>query len=85
MSEPPQVVVGPIPASARARVAEILRSTENFREDEVEVALELFDESLSGDDYAFVGVFALTSDSRLVTDDSADGRWLMADGRVTDG
>ncbi len=80
MSEPPQVVVGPIPASARARVAEILRSTENFREDEVEVALELFDESLSGDDYAFVGVFALTSDSRLVTDDSADGRWLMADG-----
>ena len=82
MSEPPQVVVGPIPASARARVAEILRSTENFRDDEVEVALELFDESLASGDYTFVGAFELASSSGLSTDDSADGRWLMADGCV---
>jgi ribosomal protein S18 acetylase RimI-like enzyme len=80
VSEPPQVVVGPIPASARARVAEILRSTENFRDDEVEVALELFDESLASGDYTFVGAFELASSSGLSTDDSADGRWLMADG-----
>jgi ribosomal protein S18 acetylase RimI-like enzyme len=87
VSEPPQVVVGPISASERARVAEILRSTENFREDEVGVALELFDESLAGEDYAFVGAFEVTGDSRLATDDSADGRWLMADGchAVADG
>jgi len=79
VSEPPQVVVGPIPASDRARVAEILRSTDNFRDDEVDVALELFDESLAGEDYTFVGAFEVVGDSRPSADDSADSRWLMAD------
>ena len=78
MSEPPQVVLGPMTASDRARVAEILRSTENFRDDEVNVALELFDESLSGEDYVFVGAFGVVS-SQLATGDSADGRWPTAD------
>jgi len=58
VSEPPQIVLGPMTASDRARVAEILRSTENFRDDEVVVALELFDASLVGDEYEFVGAFA---------------------------
>ena len=82
MNEPPQLVVGPLRPSDRARVAEILRSTENFRDDEVEVALELFDESVAvgGEDYAFLGAFQVADNSRLSTDDSADGRWLMADG-----
>ena len=57
----------------RDRVAEILRSTENFREEEVDVALELFDASFTDEDYTFVGAF----DDRS---GSADGRWLMADG-----
>ena len=57
MSEPPQVVLGAMTASDRPRVAEILRSTGNFRDDEVDVAVELFDESLSGEDYVFVGAF----------------------------
>jgi ribosomal protein S18 acetylase RimI-like enzyme len=57
VSEPPQVVVGPVSASDRARVAEILHSAENFRDEEVDVALELFDESLVGDEYEFVGAF----------------------------
>ena len=66
--------VRPLSKSDRPRVAEILRSTENFREEEVDVALELFDESFAGDDYVFLGAF------KLAADDSADGRWLMADG-----
>lgn len=57
MSDPPQLVVGPVSASDRARVAEILRRTENFRDEEVDVALELFDESMTGEDYTFVGAF----------------------------
>ena len=43
--------------SDRGRVAEILRSTENFRDEEIDVALELFDESFVGEDYVFVGLF----------------------------
>ncbi|HXV17181.1 MAG TPA: GNAT family N-acetyltransferase, partial [Gemmatimonadaceae bacterium] len=35
----------------------ILRSTENFREEEVDVALELFDESFLGEEYVCVGAF----------------------------
>ena len=41
----------------RDRVAEILRSTGNFRDEEVDVALELFDASFAGEDYTFVGAF----------------------------
>ena len=73
------IVTAPLAAHHRSRIAEILRSTENFREEEVDVALELFDESFAGEDYEFLGAFG-ASNSRLSTDDSADGRWLMADG-----
>ena len=79
MSTSPHIVTASLAPAHRARVAEILRSTENFREEEVDVALELFDESVTGEDYEFLGAFGASS-SRLSTDDSADGRWLMADG-----
>ena len=80
MSAAGRIIVGPLAASHRERVAEILRSTENFREEEVDVALELFDESFAGEDYEFVGAFEVTAESPAKTDDLADGRWLMADG-----
>ena len=80
MSAAGRIIVGPLAASHRERVAEILRSTENFREEEVDVALELFDESFAGEDYEFVGAFEVDADSPPATGDSADGRWLMADG-----
>ena len=60
MNEPPgftDFTIGPLEPSQRSRVAEILRSTENFRDEEVAVALELFDASVGGDDYVFVGAF----------------------------
>ena len=79
MSTSPHIVTASLAPAHRARVAEILQSTENFREEEVDVALELFDESWTGEDYEFLGAFGASS-SRLSTDDSADGRWLMADG-----
>jgi len=43
----------------RGRIAEILGSTGNFREEEVDVALELFDASFAGEDeeYVFVGAY----------------------------
>jgi ribosomal protein S18 acetylase RimI-like enzyme len=56
-----RIIVGPLAASHRERVAEILRSTENFREEEIDVALELFDESFAGEDYEFVGAFSRES------------------------
>jgi ribosomal protein S18 acetylase RimI-like enzyme len=44
----------------RGRIIEILEATNAFRADEIEVALELFDESLEnqGRDYEFVGEFS---------------------------
>ena len=60
MNEPPgftDFTIGPLEPSQRSRVAEILRSTENFRDEEVAVALELFDASVVGEDYEFVGAF----------------------------
>ena len=80
MSAAGRIIVGPLAASHREHVAEILRGTENFREEEVDVALELFDESFAGEDYEFVGAFVVTAESPATTDDLADGRWLMADG-----
>jgi len=80
VNTPARIVVGPLGISDRGRVAEVLRSTENFRNEEVDVALELFDESFAGDDYEFVGAFEVQDNSQLKTDASADGRWLMADG-----
>ena len=57
MNEPPGFTVAPLEPAHRPRVAAILRSTENFREEEVDVALELFDESFVGEEYVCVGVF----------------------------
>jgi ribosomal protein S18 acetylase RimI-like enzyme len=60
VNEPPgftDFTIGPLEPSQRSRVAEILRSAENFRDDEVDVALELFDASFAGEDYVFVGAF----------------------------
>jgi len=79
LNSSPAIVTAPLAAHHRSRIAEILRSTENFREEEVDIALELFDESFAGEDYEFLGAFE-ASKSRLSTDDSADGGWLMADG-----
>jgi hypothetical protein len=53
----PAFTIGPLEPSHRSRIAEILRTTENFRDDEVDVALELFDASFGGDDYVFFGAF----------------------------
>ena len=58
MTTSPHVVVGPLARHHRARIAEILRSTENFRDEEIDVALELFDGTFAGEDYCFVGAFA---------------------------
>ena len=71
MTTSPHVVVGPLARHHRARIAEILRSTENFREEEIDVALELFDGSFAGEDYCFVGAFA------------GDRRWATGDGGET--
>jgi ribosomal protein S18 acetylase RimI-like enzyme len=60
VNEPPgftELTIGPLEPSHRSRVAEILQSTENFRDEEVDVALELFDASFRGEDYVFVGTF----------------------------
>ena len=59
MNTVPRIVTSPLAADHRGRIAEILRSTGNFREEEVDVALELFDASFDGDDeeYMFVGAF----------------------------
>jgi len=56
MNEPPGFTIGSLAPEHRGRIAEILRSTENFRDDEVDVALELFDASFSDEDYVFVGL-----------------------------
>ena len=79
--------VRPLSTSDRDRVAEILRSTENFREEEVAVALELFDESFVDPDYTFVGVgtsgpellgFACYGPS-MSTDRTFDLYWIAVD------
>jgi len=90
VSEPPDVVVGPIPANERHRVAQILRSTENFRDDEIEVALELFDESLAdtGESYTFVGAFHpelvgfACYGATPATDRTYDLYWIAVDRRA---
>ena len=60
MNEPPgftDFTIGSLEPSQRSRVAEILRSTENFRDDEVDVALEVLDASFGGEDYVLLGAF----------------------------
>ena len=56
----PRLVLAPLHAGLRGRVAEILAATGSFRGDEIDVALELFDESIThrSPDYEFVGVYA---------------------------
>jgi ribosomal protein S18 acetylase RimI-like enzyme len=66
VNEPPGFTIGLLEPSHRSRVAEILRSTGNFRDDEIDVALELFDESMLNADYACVGAFETgTADRRV--------------------
>ena len=86
MSEPPGFTVTPLEPAHRTRVAEILRSTENFRDAEVDVALELFDESFLGEDYAWVGVFSRKALVGLAcygptmgTDRTYDLYWIAVD------
>jgi ribosomal protein S18 acetylase RimI-like enzyme len=48
----------PVGRAHRARLEQLTRGTDLFREEEVATALELLDESLDGDDdYRFVGAF----------------------------
>ena len=59
------VRLGPLATHHRPSLEEIVRSTGVFNEDEVAVALELFDEMISGiPDYEFLGAF--DSDETLV-------------------
>jgi ribosomal protein S18 acetylase RimI-like enzyme len=53
----PTLHVGSLSAAHRTRVAAILASAGDFRDDEIDVALELFDESFLSPDYELVGVF----------------------------
>src|SRR5437867_9655843 len=57
------VRLGALQREHRNRLREILDATEVFRDDEVAVALELFDETFGGTqpDYEFVGSFAQTT------------------------
>jgi ribosomal protein S18 acetylase RimI-like enzyme len=51
--------VRPVGRAQRARLEEITAATGLFRPDEVAIALELFDDALSGDDdYRFLGAYA---------------------------
>jgi D-alanine-D-alanine ligase len=52
--------VGPLEPGHRARIEEILLATGVFRDEEVAVALELFDDD--GPDYRFIGAFAASGE-----------------------
>lgn len=86
------VRTGDISWNDRGRVAEILRATGVFREPEVDVALELFDETFTNapfplDGYLFLGAF--TPDEKLIgyacygatpdTDRTWDLYWIAVD------
>jgi ribosomal protein S18 acetylase RimI-like enzyme len=77
VSEPPGLpafTIGAPEPSHRSRIAEILRSTENFRDDEVDVALELFDASFGADDYVIAGAFQReTGDGRREAETAGSG------------
>ena len=52
------VTIGPLQPSHRQHIEEIVRATGVFNEDEINVALELFDEAVTADsDYEFLGAF----------------------------
>lgn len=92
MSEPPGFTIDSLEPEHRGRLAEILRSTENFRDDEVAVALDVFDESFVGDDYVCVGAFWRETGSGVVgfacygptmgTDRTYDLYWIAVDRAV---
>jgi GNAT superfamily N-acetyltransferase len=77
--------IGPLEPSHRGRVAEILRSTQNFRDEEVDVALELFDASFGGDDYVMIGAFLrdllgfACYGPTMATDRTYDLYWIAVD------
>jgi len=86
VNEPPGFTLGPLAPSHRGRIARILRSTENFRDEEVAVALDVFDESLAGDEYVFVGAFAREAlvgfacyGPTMGTDRTYDLYWIAVD------
>ena len=56
LSVGPVLKVGPVRRGQRARLAEILRATNAFRDEEIRVALELLDEGEPS--YNFVGLYA---------------------------
>ncbi|HEX6250042.1 MAG TPA: GNAT family N-acetyltransferase [Gemmatimonadaceae bacterium] len=88
--------IGLLAREHRDAVRDILRSTSVFRDEEIDVALELFDQSVthgghpSDDDYAFVGAF--DEADRLAgfacygrtpdTDRTYDLYWLAVDQRI---
>ena len=83
------IVLGELSAAARPRVAEILRASRVFSREEIDVALELFDEGIGdrGPDYLFLGAF--TPEDILVgyacwgptpaTDRTWDLYWIAVD------
>lgn len=88
--------IQPLGREDRDAVVEILRSTSVFRDEEIDVALELFDEALplhgecADDGYTFIGAF--DESNRLTgfacygstpdTDRTYDLYWLAVDQRV---
>lgn len=89
------VRVGELAPRHRGRIAEILRATRVFRGEEIDVALELFDEAITtsppaGSTYAFLGAF--TPEDELVgyacygptpeTDRTWDLYWIATDPRT---
>ncbi len=88
-----KVTVASLKRANRDRVAEILKSSQLFRDDEVDVALELFDLSVGNEsdskeqDYTFIGAY--TADSKLIgfacfgptpdTDRTYDLYWIAVD------
>lgn len=60
----PRLRVGPLHTTHRARLQEILEATGAFRDDEVAVAVELFDEAQRepNADYVFLGAFTPEDD-----------------------
>jgi ribosomal protein S18 acetylase RimI-like enzyme len=79
------IVLGELSAAARPRIAEILRGTRVFSRQEIDVALEVFDER--GPEYLFLGAF--TPEGVLVgyscwgpapaTDRTWDLYWIAVD------
>ncbi len=88
-----KVSLAALAAANRSRVAEILRSSRLFRDDEIDVALELFDLSVGNEsdsqnqDYTFVGAYS--ADGELAgfacygptpdTDRTYDLYWIAVD------